>query len=300
MTAVTVLAAALSQHAHAYVLADPAQDKSLPNALLFESANAVCLLDGGADVRAVAPHLIRIDAANYLHAGAWLDQYAANVPCATLLISTMPLAAMAAHLSAFVDVVLPDRTVMALAFWDPSILAVLSGARGDGTQHVRGSVLTAEQKQAFLAPVLEWWYWDRAGHLQSIDWDANSIGDASALIQPPMQFDQNQVDELVEASVPDGILYYIRLNMPGLLLRIPDSAQYAFVRSQILNARQYGLEGTGDLVNYCCVALAYGDAFNTLPEVAVLLEQVKTKVLTFDDLMKNFPPNIPTVEVTHS
>ena len=106
MTAVTVLAAALSQHAHAYVLADPAQDKSLPNALLFESANAVCLLDGGADVRAVAPHLIRIDAANYLHAGAWLDQHAANVPCATLLISTMPLAAMAAHLSAFVDVVL--------------------------------------------------------------------------------------------------------------------------------------------------------------------------------------------------
>ncbi|MFM0047410.1 DUF4123 domain-containing protein [Paraburkholderia sediminicola] len=300
MTAVTVFAAAQSRHAHAYVLADPAQDKSLPDALLFESANAVCLLDGGADVRAVAPHLTRIDAANYLHAGAWLDRHAANVPCATLLISTMPLEALAAHLSSFVDVVLPDHTIMALAFWDSSILAVLNGAREDDTQHVRGPVLTNGQKQALLAPVLEWWYWDRAGRLQSIDWNANSIGDASALIPPPLQLNQHQVDELVEASVPDSVLYYIRLNMPGLLLRIPDSAQYAFVRSQILNARQYGLEGTGDLVNYCCIALTYGNSFNTLPEVAALLEQVKSKVLTFDDLMKNFPRDVPTVDVAHS
>ncbi|WP_179401882.1 DUF4123 domain-containing protein [Burkholderia guangdongensis] len=300
MEAVTVFEAARSRSAHVYVLADPAQDKTLPAALLFDSGNAVCLLDGGADVKAAAPHLIPIDETNYLRAGEWLDQHASNVPCATLLISTMPLEALAGHLSAFVDVVLPDRTVMALAFWDPSILAVLNGANGDGTQHVRGPVLTAEQKQAFLAPVLEWWYWDRAGRLKSIDWDRSPVADAALSIQPPLQLDQRQVDELVEASVPDNILYYIRLNMPGLLLHVPESAQYAFVRSQILNARQYGLEGTGDLVNYCCIALAYGASFNTLPEVAVLLEQVRTKLLTFDDLMKNFPREIPTVDAVHS
>ncbi|QLD47855.1 hypothetical protein C9419_01640 [Paraburkholderia fungorum] len=67
-----------------------------------------------------------------------------------------------------------------------------------------------------------------------------------------------------------------------------------------MNARRYGLEGTGDLVNYCRIALAYVDSFNALPEVAALLEQVKSKVLTFDDLMKNFPRNVPTVDVGHS
>lgn len=300
MEAVTIFEAAQSRHAHTYILADPAQDKSLPDALLFESASAVCLLDGGADARAIAPHLISIDETNYLRASEWLAQHASNAPCATLLISTLGLEALAKHLSAFVDVVLPDRTVMALAFWDPSILAVLNGAQRDDTQHVRGPVLSATQKQAFLAPVLEWWYWDRAGCLQSIDWDRNSAAATVSAIQPPLQLEQHQVDALVEASVPDSILYYIRLNMPGLLLRIPESTQYAFVRSQILNARRYGLEGTGDLVNYCCVALAYGNSFDTLQEVAVLLQQVRAKILTFDDFMKNFPRDIPTVATTHS
>ncbi|WP_186157703.1 DUF4123 domain-containing protein [Burkholderia gladioli] len=299
MEAITLFAAAQSQCAHVYALVDPAQDRALPAALQFASARAVCLLDGAADVLAVAPHLISIDEANYQRAGEWLEQRASRVPCATLLISTMSLEALARHLSSFIDVVLPDRTIMALAFWDPSILAVLNGAAGDSSQHVRGPVLTLGQKQAFLAPILEWWYWDRMGCLQAIDWSGEAAVNAVVAIQPPLHLDQNQVDELVEASVPDSILYYIRLNMPGLLLRIPEPAQYAFVRSQILNARKYGLEGTGDLVNYCCVALAYGDAFDALPEVAVLLEQVRSKVLTFDEFMKFFPSDIPTVDAVY-
>lgn len=299
MEAVTVFETARSQHAHVYVLADPAQDKTLPAALQFDSANAVCLFDGSVDVKEVAPHLISIDEENYRLAAEWLEQHASNVPCATLIISTMPLEVLSRHLASFVDVVLPDRTTMALAFWDPAILAVLNGARGDDTQHVRGPVLKPEQKQAFLTSVLGWWYWDRAGCLQAIDWNGSSASDARSEIQLPLTLDQHQVDELVEASVPDSILYYIRLDMPGLLLRLPESAQYAFVRSQILNARKYGLEGTGDLVNYCCVALAYGEAFDVLPQVAVLLEQVRSKILTFDDLMKNFPHDIPTLDAGH-
>jgi hypothetical protein len=296
MDAVTVFEAAQSRHVHAYVLADPAQDRALPAALLFESGRAVCLLDGGADVRAVAPHLIRIDEANYVRAAEWLEQHASISPCATLLVSRTSTDALARHLSSFVDVVLPDRTVMALAFWDPGVLAVLNGSKGDDTRHIRGPVLTSGQKRALLAPALEWLYWDRAGRLQSIDWDANLVEDATSLIRPPLHLDQHQVDELVEACVPDSILHYIRLNMPGLLLRIPTTEQYAFTRTQILNARQYGIERTGDMVNYCCVALAYGDSFNALPEVAVLLGQVREKLLTFDDLMKNFPHDIPSID----
>ncbi|MGF6573013.1 hypothetical protein ABH945_005134 [Paraburkholderia sp. GAS333] len=299
MDAISIFEALYPPHAQIYVLADPAQEKSLPAALHFDSANTVCLLEGGSDVQAVAPHLIRIDEANYHRAGEWLDQHASLVPCATLLISMLSLEALARHLTAFVDVVLPDRTVMALAFWDPVILPVLCGATEDETVHVLGPVLTVEQKRAFLAPVLAWWYWDRTGQLRSIDWNGRAIAGAALSVEPPLLLDQHQVDELVEASVPDSVLYYIRLNMPGLLLRIPEPAQYAFVRSQILNARRYGLEGTGDLVNYCCIALAYGESFNNLPEVADLLNQVKEKVLTFDDFMKNFPHDIPAIDAAH-
>ncbi|WP_246796969.1 DUF4123 domain-containing protein [Burkholderia perseverans] len=294
----TVFAMARALSAQAYVLADPAQDGTLPGALQFDSARAVCLLDGAADVIAVAPHLIEIDEANFHRAGAWLDRHASKVPCATLLISALPLEMLARHLSAFVDVVLPDRTIMALAFWDPAILAVLAGARGDDMQPVRGPVLAAGQRQAFLGPVLAWWYWDRAGHLRSLDWSGGAAIPRLE-IHPPLNLDQRQVDALVEASVPDSILYYIRLNIPGLLLRIPESEQYAFVYSQILNARKYGLEGTGDLVNFCCVALAYGDAFDTLPEVAVLLEQVRSKAMSFHEFMKKFPSDIPTIDAAH-
>ncbi|WDD91860.1 hypothetical protein Bsp3421_001815 [Burkholderia sp. FERM BP-3421] len=129
--------------------------------------------------------------------------------------------------------------------------------------------------------------------------EGGSASDARSDILPPLILDQHQVDELVETGAPDSILHYIRLNFMGLLLRIPELAQYAFVRSQILNARKYGLEGTGDLVNYCSVVLAYGDGFDLLPRVAVLLEQVTSKTLTFDDLMKHFPHDIPTVDAGH-
>jgi hypothetical protein len=292
----SLFATAQSLNAQAYVLGDPAQVKDLPGALLFESGRAICLLDGGADVEAVAPHLICIDAANYQRAGEWLNQHAARAPCATVLISPASLEALASHLRSFVDVMLPDRTIMALAFWDPHILAVLNGARGDDTLHVRGPVFVPAQTHAFLAPILQWWYWDRNGRLQQLNGGADSVPEPVPSIKTPLLLDQHQVDALVEASVPDNILHFIRLNMPGLLLRVPEPEQYPFVRLQIVRARLYNIEGTGDLVNYCCLALAYGGSFDKQPDVAILLEQVKARVLTFDNLMNEFPRDIPEVD----
>jgi hypothetical protein len=76
-------------------------------------------------------------------------------------------------------------------------------------------------------------------------------------------------------------------------------AQYALVRSQTLNARKYGLEGTDELVNYCCVARGYGDAFDVHQQVSGLLVQVTSKTLTLDGPMKRLPHDIPTVDAGH-
>ncbi|MFC4702669.1 MULTISPECIES: hypothetical protein [Paraburkholderia] len=44
----------------------------------------------------------------------------------------------------------------------------------------------------------------------------------------------------------------------------------------------------------------YGDSFDTLPEVAGLFQQVKTKILSFGDLLNSSQRDIPTVDVSHS
>jgi hypothetical protein len=273
-----------------FALVDPAQDRRLPDVLVSNASQVVCLFeDAGTDVKAVAPHLVMIEQANRLNAMAWLDRHAPHIPCATLLASPLSLAELCKHLADFLQVTLADRTEMVLAFWDPMILAALVGAPEDPTLHVTGPVFSETQRSVFLAPVSSWWYWDRAGRLQFLNPDARAASrdpDASIL---PLTFDQRQVDLIVEASVPDSVLHYIRLNQPGLLTRLPHGQQYAFIRTQIATAREYGIEGTGDLVNYCCLALALGEAFAIWPAVAALLARVKAKELSFDDFMAELP-----------
>jgi hypothetical protein len=111
-----------------FALVDPAQDPRLPGVLVSEASALACLFeDPEADVRAVAPHLIEINTADRPAAMEWLDRHAPQVPCATLLASPLSLAELARHLAAFLEVTLPDRTQMVLAFWDPMIFAALVG-----------------------------------------------------------------------------------------------------------------------------------------------------------------------------
>jgi hypothetical protein len=95
-----------------------------------------------------------------------------------------------------------------------------------------------------------------------------------------------QVDDLVEAAVPDHLLQHIRQNQPELIEKLPESARYRFVRQQLARARAYGLEGTGDLVNYVCVALAFGSEFDLRANMPELLLQVKNQHLGFAQVLE--------------
>ncbi|CAE6837827.1 DUF4123 domain-containing protein [Paraburkholderia haematera] len=282
-----------------FALVDPAQDPRLPGVLVSEASALACLFeDPEADVRAVAPHLIEINTADRPAAMEWLDRHAPQVPCATLLASPLSLAELARHLAAFLEVTLPDRTQMVLAFWDPMIFAALVGMPEDQTLHVTGPVFSEAQRHEFLAPISGWWYWDRSGHLRHLDSSASPAQPDPAGPAVPLLFNQHQVDLIVEASVPDNILHYIRLNQPGLLSRATDEQQYSFIRAQIGKARSYQIEGTGDLVNYCCLAVALGETFDTSPRIASLLRSVKARELSFDNFMVELPavlsqPDVP-------
>ena len=81
--------------------------------------------------------------------------------------------------------------------------------------------------------------------------------------------------------MPDHLLQHIRHNQPELIEKLPEPARYRFVRQQLARARAHGLEGTGDLVNYVCVALAFGSQFDRQANMPDLLLQVKNKQMGF-------------------
>lgn len=258
--------------AHLYVLVDPLQNASLPGALSVRSDHVACLMDGGADVRAVSPHLVYIPQSNFESARAWLEQHGPASPCATMLVSPLPLAALAEHLKSFLRVRLPDGEPIVLAYWDPAILATLVGSVEDETLFVKGPVLSDEQRQAWLATVLRWAYWDRKGTLRQIDWRQDRMPAFAAVLKSPLKLDQGQVDALIEASVPDGLLLQLNERDPSTLAEIPEGERYGFVCRQIECARQHGIEGVGMLMEYCSLAARYGEAFEASPEGAALLK----------------------------
>ncbi|KVN08981.1 MULTISPECIES: DUF4123 domain-containing protein [unclassified Burkholderia] len=268
----TVFGEADSLGAHLYVLVDPLQNGSLPGALSVRSDHVACLMDGGADVRAVSPHLVYIPPSHFESARAWLERHGPSSPCATLLASPLPLAALAEHLKSFLRVRLPDGEPIVLAYWDPAILATLVGSQDDETLFVKGPVLSDAQRQAWLTPILRWTYWDREGALRQIDWRQDRMPASAATLRPPFKLDQGQVDALIEASVPDGLLLHLNERDPSTLAEIPEGERYGFVCRQIERARQRGIEGVGVLMEYCSLAARYGDEFEASPEGAALLK----------------------------
>jgi len=104
-----------------------------------------------------------------------------------------------------------------------------------------------------------------------------------------LELDQRQVDDLVEASVPDHLLYYLTLNQSNLISDFSSSEQYHIVRGALNRARDIGLISMRDLVNYVCVELIYKERLREDRYIADLLNQVKTRQLSFHDALELLP-----------
>ncbi|GGY68571.1 hypothetical protein GCM10007387_58330 [Pseudoduganella albidiflava] len=181
--------------------------------------------------------------------------------------------------------ILPDGETMFFAFWDPAVLGTLVGQEDDFTLHVPGPVLTLGQQANLSEIITTWWYWDRAGIFHTIALPRQLPEAARA----PFHLDQAQVDSLVEASLPDHLLYFVRLNQPHLLDAIPELQQYRIVCAALQSARSIGLEQMRDLVNYVCLMLFYKDEMLQDQVILVLLDRVRNKEISFDEAMQLFP-----------
>jgi hypothetical protein len=275
-----------------YAIADSAQDAALPDAIDGPGATVRCLLGAtqGSPLAAQSPHLVQLASPGqggvaWQWIARWLGPPAPLDPSLTVVASTLSFDALFAQLKQFTEIRLPDDYDMFFGFWDPAILGTLVGQLDDATLHVKGPVLDAGQRAQLLGGLAGWWYWDRDGQQHAVD-----VGATPAVRLPaPLLLTQNQVDQLVEAGVPDHVLYFVDLNQPRLLRKIPVAAQYGYVKKSLGGARGIGLISMQDLVNYVCMTLIYGDQWHEDADIADLMRKVKAEAIDFSDAIDMLP-----------
>jgi len=273
-----------------FALADAAQHKGLPSLLQSARHRAQCLLcsSPATQITGYAPHLIELSAPS-AESNSWkqIFYYSKKLPCITLIATQNNFDILFDRLSNCCEVKMPDGEVMYLAFWDPAILGVLMGQIDDDTLHIKGPVMNSEQKNWMTEKMAHWWYWDRNGCLHEISVDKKAEGRQESI--RTLTLTQSQVDDLVEASSPDQILFHLCANQPKLIENILPSKRYEFVRRVLSSARELGLESMQDLVNFSCISLIYGERLQSDIGILNLLQQVKEKKIKLFNAINLLP-----------
>jgi hypothetical protein len=270
-----------------YAIADSAQHSALPKAILGESRNVRCLFGAseGSPLAQQSPHLVELfSPLEISDSWSWISLNAKSKPCVSIIAARKSFEEMFTQLSDCVEVVLPDGDAMYFAFWDPAILGTLMGQADDQTLHVKGPVLNPTQRIKILNELEGWWYWDRAGKVHSIV----PVETACQITRGPIVLLQEQVDDLVEASVPDHVLYYINLNQHHLLNDVLPEKRYFLVSHALARARAIGLTGMRDLVNYVCVELIYKERMHDAT-ITRVFDDVKKGNIRFDAALDQLP-----------
>jgi hypothetical protein len=278
---------------HLYAIVDSAQDASLLAALhkATPETHSQCLLPDaqGPELSKAAPHLVALPPfAAELDAWQLIARRAAANPASvTVIASPLQFSRLHAQLAAFTEVVLPDGDEMHFAFWDPVILGTLVGQKSDSTLHVPGPVMSARQISKLLMGIQAWWYWGRDGKQHQIE-DQARQSDAD-YVTLPLKLIPIQLEMLIEASVPDNLVGYMKQNQPLLLHGMPELEQYLGVKRHLLSARRLNLRGMQDLINYICAEFIYGKQMRNDRVIVELLDKVKSGEITLAKALEQFP-----------
>lgn len=137
-----------------------------------------------------------------------------------------------------------------------------------------------------LRPIYSWWYWDRLSQLHKIDGKGESELRRFYDWRKPFEFSAQQEDLMVEATFPDHLIYFLKLNNPFLVEVFKDWDLYQYVIEKISKARKYTLNGTRDILNFVCLTLIYNDDFEKNMLLQSILLKVKAKDITMDQAME--------------
>lgn len=272
-----------------FAIGDSAQSVSVPGVLTGGRGQVACLLGAtqGSPLAEKSPHLVRLNEPQPNDsAWEWIGRMGPRFPCVTVLASRLSFEALFEQLKQFTEIRLPDDYDMFFGFWDPAILGTLIGQEDDRTLHVKGPVFDEAQRRIFLAGLDGWWYWDREGDLHSIAIPQKA---QPVRLPAPLLLLQGQVDDLVEASVPDHVLYFVDLNQAHLLNDIPPKKRYEYVKNAVNGARQLGLTGMRDMVQYVCITLIYKERIYEDKQIVDIFDRVRRGEIDFSAAMKLLP-----------
>lgn len=113
----------------------------------------------------------------------------------------------------------------------------------------------------------------------------NERVEALPQIKTPLHFTAEQEEMMVEATLPDNLIYYLKLNNSFLVDKMNDDTLYKLVIQSIPETRTYDLSGTRDILNFICLKLIYKDQFNQDTELKFQLNQLKVKELNMNEVM---------------
>lgn len=269
-----------------YGVIDAAQDSSfLKRKDILQSRN-ILVEAAGDKASELSPHLIQLS--HNINSSEWeyINHRIVGTSRMTLIVTRLTFDDLYAHLRQFIDVKFEGGLEMYLAFWDPAILGTLVGQKTDKTLYVQQQVLLEEQKKILLKPIYSWWYWDRIGQLHTI------IGYNNCELQifydwrQPFEFTIEQEELMVEATFPDHLIYYLKLNNPFLIKSFNNWDLYLYVIEMLKKAREYSLNGTRDILNFICLTLIYKDKFESDMFLQSILLKVKNKIINMDQAME--------------
>lgn len=270
-----------------YAISDSAQHSALPKAIAGETGKVRCLLDAPLDspLAQQSPHLVELRSPlQTSRAWNWISSNAKKKPCVSIVATQKSFEDVFEQFSGCLEIVLPDGEGMYLAFWDPAILGTLMGQADDRTLHVKGPVLSLAQQSKLMNEASGWWYWDRLGEIHLIP----PRKKAGEMHVGPVVLSQRQVDDLVEASVPDHTLYHIKANQPHLLDGVAHEKRYELVSHALGRARMIGLVGMRDMVNYVCVELIYKERMKEYV-INNIFEDVRSGRIQFEEALDRLP-----------
>lgn len=268
-----------------YALADAAQDHSFVRSLSHLPARNLLTEAAGEKAAQISPHLIQLGHSSNNAEWQYIGKRVVGTPRMTLIVTALNFDDLYAHLRQFTNVKFEGGLEMYLAFWDPAILGTLVGQTEDQTLYIQQQVFLEVQKKVLLSPILSWWYWDRLGQLQTIEGENQSELNRFYDWRNPFTFTAEQEALMVEATFPDHLIYYLKLNNPFLVETFNDWELYQYVIEKIALAREYSLEGTRDILNFICLVLIYQENFEKDLVLQTMLRKVKNKTMTMDQVM---------------
>ncbi len=213
---------------------------------------------------AVAPLLFKIDTRSDSYQQQallrWIGEQGTYSSSVLFMVSPFSLPELALRLAARLDASLPDDMDVVLRFFDTRTFEELM------------TVLSAQQKNAFLCVADCWWFVDRKGDLQRVAATFTEIDSHDI----PLKLTQEQEGYLIQASEPDQVADLLLSGLPQQYDKLSPIVRHDFIMRRISAARLVGIQAIHELSLYCALALLYGENFASQPHWLVALSIVKS------------------------